>query len=175
VIPALWIIERDGHCNVSEKEKRKALEAIIQWSDGFQIDEQKDATIVPIPQPSSLIWNEEGAVGKVTEVNTLYGEFYTDFQAEDLWKLNIRIGNTFRFTLNGGNFEGIYDYYPFIRAIQREDIKYLLSEDAEGRTCISKNCLHTATVSFGATDIRIDSNISILSNKPPLMAQPRKR
>lgn len=92
LIPAVWQVKRDGHCNTNDREELLALRALFAWREKGAIDDEKDATIVLTPA-SVARFHDGGASAAVANA-----DINTRFVAADLEKLGITHGKTFALT-----------------------------------------------------------------------------
>lgn len=88
VIPVLWHVERDGHCNVTAEESYAAFKALVKYRDTGKIIRSKDGTIVPPPPPSRAVFKDGKAFARMTGAN-----IDTEFVAADLKQLGIEKGS----------------------------------------------------------------------------------
>lgn len=95
--PVLWTVSRSGHVNLNSAERLSALRAVIAWSETGIRPDNKTAMLVMDP-PSTAEFKNASAAGMVTRTRPLYGNIYTNFVADDLSKLGIKLGDTFAFT-----------------------------------------------------------------------------
>jgi pimeloyl-ACP methyl ester carboxylesterase len=89
---ALWHVQRDGHCNVTDDECLAAFRALIRYHDTGKVDIEKDATIVPKPPRSVAVFMDGKAFAKATSAQR---NVETPFVASDLARLGIVKGAHF--------------------------------------------------------------------------------
>ncbi len=95
---ALWIVDRDGHINLSEAEMKAAAEALIAVSKGASIALDKR---INQPQSSPPSIAEFSARSRVSDVIPDYGNLEVYITAEDLRRLGLEAGDAF--ILDTGN------------------------------------------------------------------------
>ena len=95
VKPALWVVRRDGHCNVNDTEQLNAFRALVAYTQDKPIELSKDATVDTATSVSVAVFRDGGAAAKVLAVSPAYGNFNTQFIAGDLDKLGIKKGDRF--------------------------------------------------------------------------------
>jgi len=117
VAPALFRVSRNGHVNVNQPERLIALRALIAWIENgretlpkpaappagehgivFGARDFFDATVVPAPQPSRVVFgpDETSFAATVTEISAIYGNAFIDVQPADLAKAGISPGSYFQ-------------------------------------------------------------------------------
>ena len=95
VKPALWIVKRDGHCNVNDTERLNAFRALVAYAQKEPVELSKDATVDTATSVSVAVFRDGGAAAKVLAVSPAYGNFNTQFIAGDLDRLGIKKGDRF--------------------------------------------------------------------------------
>ncbi|MEO6245385.1 MAG: SAM hydroxide adenosyltransferase, partial [Opitutaceae bacterium] len=121
----LFRVSRDGHVNVNQRERLRALRALNTWLDRGTASLPRpppdspffDATVAPQPQPSQVVRHadRQGFDARVIEVSAVYGNVFlnaqpADFAAAGIGKLTHFIlqahGQTFR-TMHGRDFSSV--------------------------------------------------------------------
>ncbi len=87
--PAVWIIDRDGHCKVNSTELALAFDALLKYADTNVIVFEKDGTVDIEPTKSLAEFKDGAAFGKVIEIHPSYGNFISTLSANDMTKLGI--------------------------------------------------------------------------------------
>lgn len=90
---ALWEVKRPGHCNVSDIERLKGVQALDAWIGGKVPEKDRDGTVPPPARPSTAVKEGDGLSGKVTSVSGSWGNLSTDFVAADLDSLGLKPGD----------------------------------------------------------------------------------
>ncbi len=128
VAPVLFRVSRNGHVNVNQAERLIALRAMISWiergrdalpkpnslsADGSPVygsDAVFDATVIPEPQPTRVVFDADGRgfTATVTEISAIYGNAFVDAQTADFEKSGIGPGSYFRLTAGGKTFRVRY-------------------------------------------------------------------
>jgi len=142
VTPSLWMVYRNGHCNVNTKERISAINAIICKINGKIIDLVKDNTCNIDNGLSKLYFDDQGAWGKILKTDA-WGDILTNIQPKDMEKFGIRYGSKFkielggkRFTENGKQFTLTYGANAFLSVGQKQWYAY---DHGEGYIAISAN------------------------------------
>lgn len=107
LMPALWGIIRDGHCNVFPWEHLEAINAMDRWLDMKDIDRFRNATQVLNIQSDADFINGRGHA-KVIALQPVYGNIITEFVAEDMERLGISLGERFLFGYGDKKFHVLY-------------------------------------------------------------------
>jgi hypothetical protein len=95
-VPAVvWVVKRDGHCNVSGDEMRVALDALAACARTGRLAGRRDITIQPPPRSSVAVFKDGRAHAKVTRVGNGYGNLYTPYVRADFARLGIAAGSWF--------------------------------------------------------------------------------
>ncbi len=138
---AVWTVERPGHVNLSSREQRAAMEALIQWLDGAAPELNRDATAPGNPGPSQARFTENSAEAKVGGIAPVHGNFETAFIAEDLQKLGLKQGDRFQVEANGKVLEVLWGT-GFSDVPEGEGVAFF---NAEGVLRIARNFANAAT------------------------------
>ena len=104
---ALWKISRDGHVNINQQEQAEALTALERMVNGYPVPLTKDATMAMAPS-SRAEFRKEGAFSRVGWVDPVYGNLYTELVPQDLLKLKVRKGQTFKISYHGQTITMLY-------------------------------------------------------------------
>jgi pimeloyl-ACP methyl ester carboxylesterase len=133
--PAIWVIVRDGHCNVLPKERLAAIEAMGKWLETGEVDRFRNATMQPDKVESVAEFRDGWAYAEILGISPVYGNFNTAFLKEDVEKLGIEKGERFLFRFGNKTFEPLYG--TTYGDVERGDwIAFLL---ANGRLRIARN------------------------------------
>ena len=104
---SLWKIRRDGHVNINQPEQAAALKALERMVSGYQVPARKDGTVVLAPS-STAEFRKEGAFSRVGWMDPVYGNLYTELVPEDLSRLKVKKGQTFKISYNGESYQVLY-------------------------------------------------------------------
>ena len=91
----IWVVKRDGHCNVNFAETRAALDALVQCARTGRLESNNDATVSLLELPSVAIHKDGRAYATVTGISESFGNIYTQFVSADLQRLGITPGSYF--------------------------------------------------------------------------------
>ena len=91
----IWVVKRDGHCNVNSAETRAALDALVQCARTGRLESNNDATVSLLELPSVAIHKDGRAYATVTGTSESFGNIYTQFVSADLQRLGITPGSYF--------------------------------------------------------------------------------
>jgi pimeloyl-ACP methyl ester carboxylesterase len=105
VRPALWIVGRDGHCNVNDKEMLAAFRAVVAYAEKGEIAFNRALTIAQAPVPSTAVFKDGGASAPIEEINPIYGNLHTRFVPADFKKLRINKGDIFTVRFNNKDYK----------------------------------------------------------------------
>jgi len=105
VRPALWVVGRDGHCNVNDEERRAAFRALIAYAEKGAVAFNRGITIVQAPATSDAVFKDGGASAPVKWIDPVYGNLYTRFVPADFEKLGIKQGDTFMLRFNRKDYK----------------------------------------------------------------------
>lgn len=142
LVPARWIVKRDGHCNVTSAETLAAFRALIHWSGGSSIELEKDATVLP-PVPASVaVFFEDGARAKIVHCASRRGSFDTEFTAADLEKLGVRKRESFAASVHGKSVNVHYGT-GYFDVPKGEWIAFIVAES--GRLRLGRNAADAVT------------------------------
>ena len=95
VKPGLWVIQRDGHCNMNDDETLLAFREMIALSENRPIQIFREFIIDKSDRESAAIFKDDRAHAKVTGFSPAYGNIYTEFVMSDLSRLGINKGDMF--------------------------------------------------------------------------------
>ncbi|MFT5139322.1 MAG: pimeloyl-ACP methyl ester carboxylesterase [Lysobacterales bacterium] len=107
VIPAVWIVSRNGHVNVNDDERKSALNALNQFIDTGQIERDKDGT-VDQKLSSTARFSANRAYSKITSISAVHGNIFSGFVAKDLLRIGIKNGQRFHLSLGDQTFEVLW-------------------------------------------------------------------
>jgi dienelactone hydrolase len=93
--PALWIVRRDGHCNVNDDERLEAFRATVAYAETGKVALERDITIGKDAPQSSAVFKDGGAWAQVLQIDPVYGNVHTRYVQADFNKLGIAGGGTF--------------------------------------------------------------------------------
>jgi len=132
VPPALWRLERDGHVNLSSRERVTALEALERWALGGQrapgtAPDGWDATISTAELRSTARPGKGGMTGKVARVDRVYGNVDTDLVARDLEAIEVQVGDWFQ-VLCGANTQQVLLGHGFADVAAGQFVAFLTAE-----------------------------------------------
>ncbi|MDD2765564.1 MAG: SAM-dependent chlorinase/fluorinase [Opitutaceae bacterium] len=108
--PVLLVVRRDGHVNVSQRERLAAIRALLARIDRQpvalpRLDGESvifDATQEPAPGPSQVrLLNDGGFEAGVTEVTASFGNLALNAQPADFARAGIAPGTWFELTARG--------------------------------------------------------------------------
>jgi SAM hydroxide adenosyltransferase C-terminal domain/Serine aminopeptidase, S33 len=103
--PVSWEVRRDGHVNVNAVERQAAIEAVLRWIDGGEVDRDFDPTHEVRREGSA---GENRAAGLVRRITPNYGNVFSSFSPEDFEVLGIRKGDVFEVATAAGTFAFTY-------------------------------------------------------------------
>ncbi len=116
--PALFLVARDGHDNVNQREKLAALRALNAWIDDGRttlphpVKPQVfyDATVVPEPTASRVVMrkNHIGFETQVLAIDPVYGNIIVNAQPLDFTTVGITRGFRFKVTAHGNTYRTLY-------------------------------------------------------------------
>lgn len=116
-IPALWTIDREGHCSATQKEILISFTALLDWIQNGEIEKEFNVTQPEeyFERKSEVEFDEKNhcAYGKVIEIDE-YGEFMVNFTYEDMKKLFIFQKTKFMFSTGDKDIEILFDGFPFV-------------------------------------------------------------
>eukprot|EP00455_Lapot_gusevi_P002576 TRINITY_DN1104_c0_g1_i1.p1 TRINITY_DN1104_c0_g1~~TRINITY_DN1104_c0_g1_i1.p1 ORF type:complete len:326 (+),score=68.70 TRINITY_DN1104_c0_g1_i1:339-1316(+) len=163
IVPALWSVARNGHCNVNFQERKAALRALCRWAESFSqtsvaseslysdgenkqpegdIPRFIDATVELPTRPSQVFYDHDGGWGQVTAIDT-WGDVYTNFQPFEIVKLGWNLGDLInvefggvRFVEPGRPFKVKYGSNSYLSVDQGQVYCY---DHAEGSVAFSAN------------------------------------
>jgi len=95
VMPAFWIVKRDGHVNVNDEEELLAFRALVDYANQKPIAMKKELLIIPQDKLSVALFKDGGAYSKVIRIHPNYGNIDTELVPSDIEKLGIKKGDTF--------------------------------------------------------------------------------
>ncbi len=138
----VWVVDRDGHCNVNVRERGEALRALHLWVDGGEAPKPRDAFLVTMTPESTARPVSDGLSVAVRRVDPAFGNVVLELTAGDLAvlgltdgdTLSVRAGETVVTALLGTTYA---DVAP------GEWIAFL---DAEGWTVLARNMASAAEV-----------------------------
>jgi len=107
-MPILWIVDRQGHCNVNGAEVSQAFNALQDFVHGEQIENAKHLLIDMMITNSNTEFIEEKALNKVMSINETYGNIFTAFSRDDLQKMGILQKESFIAGFQDNEFEVFY-------------------------------------------------------------------
>jgi pimeloyl-ACP methyl ester carboxylesterase len=97
--PVLRKIQRSGHVNQNKAEQAAGLAALVTWVEEGMIDREKDGTILGTPTSTAEIANGRGT--SIAQILVpVYGNFISNFIAEDMATLQIAPGDQFHLQVN---------------------------------------------------------------------------
>ncbi len=137
VPPALWLVKRDGHVNVNDRERLAALHALNQFIETGQLERDKDGTIAGSFNTSSARFFADGAEAVITDVTANHGNIFTGFIAADLQQIGIHKGKHFSLTLRGQTVSVLW-------GVTYHDVKrgeWVAFISGEGNLMIARNFL----------------------------------
>jgi pimeloyl-ACP methyl ester carboxylesterase len=112
--PVLFRVSRDGHVNVSQRERLAALRALNAWLDTGRDSLPApaagapfyDATARPAPQPSQVTLHPDrrGFDARVSEISGNYGNVFLDAQPADFAAIGLGKMQWFQLTVHGQTF-----------------------------------------------------------------------
>jgi len=145
VHPQLWVISRDGHVNINERERLGALRAINAWIDSNSEALPRpaggvpffDATVPPDPSPSKAIPmpDHRGFATRVAEVSAIDGQLTLEAQPSDFAAAGITPMTFFKLVTKGAPIRVLYgrDFGNVRRG------QWIVISDPEGHTILSRN------------------------------------
>jgi pimeloyl-ACP methyl ester carboxylesterase len=89
IAPAVWTVARDGHVNVNDSEREAALVALLAFVENGDIERDKDGTIAMQFEGTAAQISDQGAQGEITDVTNAFGNFFSNYVANDLKRLGI--------------------------------------------------------------------------------------
>jgi len=160
VQPALFLISREGHTNISQAEHLAAFRALNDWIDRGReaLPEPArdapyhDATVAPEPGPSTAAAHADarGFDTRVAEVDAVYGNVLLEAQATDFAAAGIEPMMFFELHVRARTYRTLYGRtYTDVKSDQ-----WVAFPDADGRTVLSRNFANaaaTAGLSVGDT------------------------
>ena len=91
----VWVVDRDGHCNVNAKEEGEAIQALAVWIDEDVLPLSRPA-FLKIAQPVSAARMISGAAATtIRSVDPVFGNLQIGITKADLDQLGIMSGDTF--------------------------------------------------------------------------------
>ena len=105
---AVWTVKRGGHVNISEPEQASAWAALLSWLDGHPPALERDASIDAPPPKSRAEFIGDTARAKITALSAAHGNFVSEFTAEDLGQLGLKIRQRLLVEANGKSFEALW-------------------------------------------------------------------
>jgi hypothetical protein len=168
VQPALFLVSRMGHNNISQAERLVALRALDAWIERGrdalpQPQEQAryfDATVAPDPGPSTAVVHPDrrGFDTKVAEVDEVYGNVLLEAQDRDfadagippMTYCTVRAGNAAYRTLYGRTYTDVRDGL------------WVAFPDADGRTVLSRVLADAA----GTANLKVGDTVSVEGVEP---------
>jgi pimeloyl-ACP methyl ester carboxylesterase len=142
--PFLFEVKRDGHVNVSQRERLVAIRALLTLIDGQPvalpgIDGAPgwfDATQQPAPGPSQVrLLNDGGFEARVSEVTAIFGNVILNAQPMDLAQAAIAPGTWFELAAKGQTYRVCYgrDFTDVPRG------QWVAFPDADGFLTVGRN------------------------------------
>jgi pimeloyl-ACP methyl ester carboxylesterase len=101
VAPALWTISRDGHVNLNQRERIRAIDGLIAWVTSNQIERRCDATMAETNVKSDAVFENGTALGKVRSVTDDFGNVFLSFTPNDFARLGLESGDDFILQAHG--------------------------------------------------------------------------
>jgi hypothetical protein len=87
--PVLWIVDRDGHCNTNSEEELLVFRALLEFTKGNEIENNKHILFDSSQRESTAKFEDGKAFAKVMSVSQTYGNLMAEFCQNDLIKLGI--------------------------------------------------------------------------------------
>jgi pimeloyl-ACP methyl ester carboxylesterase len=163
VQPALFLISREGHTNISQAEHLEAYRAINDWIERGRdaLPQPKpdqpyfDATVAPDPGPSTAVPHPDarGFDTFVAEVDAVYGNVLLEAQASDFESAGIAPMTYFELRVGARSYRALY-------ARTYSDVKndqWVAFPDADGRTVLSRTFADAA----GSAGLRVGDRVSL--------------
>jgi pimeloyl-ACP methyl ester carboxylesterase len=150
VQPALFLISREGHTNISQAEHLAAFRALNDWIERGRDALPRpprdapyfDATVAPEPGPSTAVAHADGRGfdTRVAEVDPVYGNVLLEAQAPDFASAGIEPMMFFELRVGVRTYRTLYGRtYTDVRNDQ-----WVAFPDADGRTVLSRNFANAA-------------------------------
>ncbi len=157
--PVLFMIARDGHNNISQRERLAALRMLIGWLDHGPSSlprppansEFFDATLPPAPQPSQVTFLPDGRgfSARVIEADPFTGNLVVNAQPEDFTRAGLGKNSFFQFVARDQSFR--VRYSRDFTAVKRG--AWLGFPNADGFFLIARNLASAAaTANLAAGD-----------------------
>jgi len=167
VRPVLLQVARDGHVNVSQRERLVAIRTVVALIDRQPVALPSvngapaifDATQPPAPGPSQVrLLNEGGFEARVTEVTVVFGNLVLNAQPDDLARADIAPGTWFE-------LEAKQHLYRVFYGRDFADVKrgqWIAFPNADGRLILGRNYDNAAATA----GLREDDTV-IMHRLPP--------
>jgi pimeloyl-ACP methyl ester carboxylesterase len=107
IVPAVWSIDRDGHVNIGHEEWLVAIDGLLEFIRTGEIENGKDNTIKSLVT-SKAAFTADGALTKVTGINSSFGNLETEFTSEDLDAIDVKRGDSFWVSCNEKTYKVFY-------------------------------------------------------------------
>ena len=139
--PVLWIVDRDGHVNITDEEYEFTMRALIDYTECGKIERNLKGTLVDAVFQSTARYANRGAYGTVIWVSPTYGNIDTDFVIEDMEALRLVKGQ--RFYMEFRDQARLVHYGSAYGEVSEGD--YLAFMTAYGNLKIARNMANAAT------------------------------
>jgi pimeloyl-ACP methyl ester carboxylesterase len=151
VAPVLLRVNRDGHVNVSQRERLAAIRILNTWLEQGRgslpapasPQEFFDATLAPEPGPSQVVFDEDrrGFTTRVTEVTAGFGNVALDAQPADFAAAGIARNAWFQLNAHGQARRVLFG--RDFSAVKRGE--WVAFPNAEGFTWLARNFENAAS------------------------------
>lgn len=176
--PVVLRVARDGHVNVSQRERLVALRAVLDLIDQQPVALPRvegaplmyEATQQPVPGPSQVrLRNDGGFETRVTEVTAVFGNLALNAQPDDFAQADIEPGAWFELSARGQTYRTRYgrDFTSVKRG------EWVAFPNADGCFYLGRNHANAATTSgLQAGDVVVVHRLSGESGSEPPAAVP---